>query len=157
MFADLEQEENFAESLKTRKEYRDVATAAQDAFEWAAYAAVAARAAIELLGSESQDNDSDDDGGVGGSSHPQGTGSVSYLSSTPNLQRDKYAVIEEDEGSNHRLYFNKMQPVDNLGSESEGENMVENSDEIHLKELKQNERNAGRGYVMRKQYPEQGK
>ncbi|KAJ0043688.1 hypothetical protein Pint_18788 [Pistacia integerrima] len=144
---DLELDEKLSESVQTRKKYRDVATAARDAFESAAFAAVAARAAIELSRSESQDYDSDDDGG--GSSHPQGNGSES-----PNLQSDKYAVTEADEGSSDRLDFDKIQPMDNPVSESEGEDMAENSDKIHLRELEENERNAGRGYIMRKQYPD---
>lgn len=148
----MELDEKLSGSVKTRKKYRDVATAARDAFESAAFAAVAARAAIELSRSESQDYDSDDDGG--GSSHRQGNGSKSYELLTPNLQSDKYAVTEEDEVSSDRLDFDKIQPMDNLVSESEGEDMAENSDKIHLKELEENERNAGRGYIMRKPYPD---
>ncbi|KAJ9554184.1 hypothetical protein OSB04_018229 [Centaurea solstitialis] len=44
---------SFSESMKGRKEYRDVADAAQDAFESAAYAAAAARAAVKLSRLES--------------------------------------------------------------------------------------------------------
>lgn len=50
----------FSESRKARKKYRDVATAAQEAFESAAYAAAAARAAVELSRAESPDSDPDD-------------------------------------------------------------------------------------------------
>lgn len=71
-------DQTLSESVKTRKKYRNVATATWDAFESATYAAMAARTAIELLRSESQDYDSDNDGG--GSSHQQATGSESYLS-----------------------------------------------------------------------------
>ncbi|XP_023912809.1 uncharacterized protein LOC112024403 [Quercus suber] len=47
------QDEKFSESMKARKNYTDAAAAAQEAFESAAYAAAAARAAVELSRSES--------------------------------------------------------------------------------------------------------
>lgn len=53
----LEEVEGFSESMKGRRKYRDVADAAQAAFESAAYAAAAARAAVELSCSESLDSD----------------------------------------------------------------------------------------------------
>lgn len=56
-------ENEFPESIRTRKKYRDVAAAAQEAFESAAYAAAAARAAVALSRSESRDNDPDDHSG----------------------------------------------------------------------------------------------
>ncbi|XP_022770047.1 IST1 homolog isoform X2 [Durio zibethinus] len=49
--------ENFSESIEARKKYRDVAAAAQEAFESAAYAAAAARAAVELSRTQPQDFD----------------------------------------------------------------------------------------------------
>ncbi|KAF5751934.1 hypothetical protein HS088_TW02G00953 [Tripterygium wilfordii] len=49
--------DGFSDSMKTRKKYRDVADAAQAAFKSAAYAAEAARAAVEL---SRTDNNSDD-------------------------------------------------------------------------------------------------
>lgn len=54
---DIEKVEGFSESMKGRKKFRDVADAAQAAFESAAYAAAAARAAVELSRSESHDPD----------------------------------------------------------------------------------------------------
>ncbi|KAM0016782.1 putative vacuolar protein sorting-associated protein Ist1 [Helianthus debilis subsp. tardiflorus] len=48
---------SFSESTKGKKKYRDVADAAQAAFESAAYAAAAARAAVELSRSRSFDSD----------------------------------------------------------------------------------------------------
>ncbi|XP_041007543.1 IST1 homolog [Juglans microcarpa x Juglans regia] len=57
-------ENEFPESMTARKKYRDVAAAAQEAFESAAYAAAAARAAVALSRSESQDNDPDDHSGL---------------------------------------------------------------------------------------------
>lgn len=47
-------EEDILEPMKNGKEYQDAAAAAQDAYESAAYAAVAARAAVELSRSETQ-------------------------------------------------------------------------------------------------------
>lgn len=49
-----EKEETFSNSMKARITYRDVADAAEDAFESAAYAAAAARAAVELSQSKSR-------------------------------------------------------------------------------------------------------
>lgn len=49
--------EGLSDSMKGRRKYRDVAHAAQVAFESAAYAATAARAAVELSRSESYDPD----------------------------------------------------------------------------------------------------
>lgn len=49
--------ESFSDSMKGRKKYKDVADAAQAAFESAAYAAAAARAAVELSRSGSYDPD----------------------------------------------------------------------------------------------------
>ncbi|KAJ7943184.1 IST1-like protein [Quillaja saponaria] len=48
---------HFSDSFKTRQKYKDVADAAQAAFESAAYAAAAARAAVELSRSEPRDPD----------------------------------------------------------------------------------------------------
>lgn len=48
-------DDKLSDSIETRKKYKDVADAAQAAFESAAYAAAAARAAVELSRSESHD------------------------------------------------------------------------------------------------------
>ncbi|XP_021910533.1 uncharacterized protein LOC110824261 [Carica papaya] len=50
-------DDNFSDTAKGRKKYKDVADAAQAAFESAAYAAAAARAAVELSRSDSHDPD----------------------------------------------------------------------------------------------------
>ncbi|KAL0395962.1 UNVERIFIED_CONTAM: ist1 [Sesamum calycinum] len=55
--------ETWSESVKGTQAYRDVAAAAEDAFESAAYAAAAARAAVKLSKLESWNYDSDDDSG----------------------------------------------------------------------------------------------
>lgn len=57
---DIEKDDRFSDSLKARKKYRGVADAAQAAFESAAYAAAAARAAVELSRSEPHDPDNQD-------------------------------------------------------------------------------------------------
>ncbi|BAT98913.1 hypothetical protein LR48_Vigan06g137000 [Vigna angularis] len=55
--------EELTDSFKGKKKYKDVADAAQAAFESAAYAAAAARAAVELSRSESHDPDDYDSPG----------------------------------------------------------------------------------------------
>ncbi|KAK4410202.1 hypothetical protein Sango_0093200 [Sesamum angolense] len=55
--------EAWSESVKGTQAYRDVAAAAEDAFESAAYAAAAARAAVKLSKLESWNYDSDDNSG----------------------------------------------------------------------------------------------
>lgn len=54
---ELRKDDEFSDSIKAEKKYKDVADAAQAAFESAAYAAAAARAAVELSRSESHDPD----------------------------------------------------------------------------------------------------
>ncbi|OAY60402.1 IST1 homolog [Manihot esculenta] len=56
---ELSEDENdvLPKDLKTRKKYRDVAAAALEAFESAAYAAAAARAAVELSRPKYEDTD----------------------------------------------------------------------------------------------------
>ncbi|XP_015895592.3 uncharacterized protein LOC107429426 [Ziziphus jujuba] len=57
---EIRKEDEFSDSLKSRKKYKDVADAAQAAFESAAYAAAAARAAVELSRSDPHDPDNQD-------------------------------------------------------------------------------------------------
>nr|XP_034923936.1 uncharacterized protein LOC118055987 [Populus alba] len=85
-------EDELSESLKGRKKYKDVAAAALEAFESAAYAAQAARAAVELSRYDSQDIERDDHGD---SSHGQGTLYDSDGSLTPELQ-GRYEASEEN-------------------------------------------------------------
>ncbi|XP_038893459.1 uncharacterized protein LOC120082250 isoform X2 [Benincasa hispida] len=54
---EIEKDDRYADSMRGRKKYKDVADAAQAAFESAAYAAAAARAAVELSQSKSLDHD----------------------------------------------------------------------------------------------------
>ncbi|GAA0164399.1 hypothetical protein LIER_20050 [Lithospermum erythrorhizon] len=55
---DVTMTDGLSDSVKMRRKYKDVAQAAQAAFESAAYAAVAARAAVELSRTDSHDPDS---------------------------------------------------------------------------------------------------
>lgn len=68
---EIGKDDGFSDSMKVRRKYRDVADAAQAAFESAAYAAEAARAAVEL--SRSEPHDPDDQG-----SPSTGQGKVLY-------------------------------------------------------------------------------
>ncbi|KAG5247538.1 IST1 protein [Salix suchowensis] len=117
-------EEELSESLKGRKKYKDVAAAAQEAFESAAYAAHAARAAVELSRYDSRDYEPDD---RGDSSHGQGSLYDSDGSLTPEIQ-GRYEASEENKRSN-----------DN--SESEDEN-VEGNGRVHL-EFEESRTNPG--------------
>lgn len=54
---EMEKDNQYADSMRGRRKYKDVADAAQAAFESAAYAAAAARAAVELSQSKSLDHD----------------------------------------------------------------------------------------------------
>lgn len=57
---EMRKEDGLSDSVKARKKYKDVADAAQAAFESAAYAAEAARAAVELSRTGSHDPDDHD-------------------------------------------------------------------------------------------------
>ncbi|XP_022945818.1 uncharacterized protein LOC111449950 [Cucurbita moschata] len=54
---EIEKDSRYADSMRGRRKFKDVADAAQAAFESAAYAAAAARAAVELSQSKSLDQD----------------------------------------------------------------------------------------------------
>ncbi|XP_043717820.1 uncharacterized protein LOC122665743 [Telopea speciosissima] len=84
----IERDKQFSESMKTRKQYRDVVSAAQAAFESAAYAAAAARAAVELSRGKSQDNDPDDPSSPLDEIHP-----------AESLSSDSE---DDEQGKNHR-------------------------------------------------------
>ncbi|OMO80186.1 hypothetical protein CCACVL1_13135 [Corchorus capsularis] len=121
-------DEKLSESMKARKKYRDVAAAAQEAFESAAYAAAAARAAVELSRTESQDFDSDDENGSspkkGGSTHKKG----------PFYETPEFPGQEVSEPSNNALVFEKIHPIENDSSESEGEEIEETKENLELQE-----------------------
>ncbi|KAJ9147359.1 hypothetical protein P3X46_029533 [Hevea brasiliensis] len=107
--------EQLSASLKARKKYRDVAAAALQAFESAADAAAAARAAVELSRSKSQDTDQDYHSGCshGGTKHD----------------------LEDRKNLNNASIFEKIHPIDNTSSESEGED--------HLKALSRSKNKPG--------------
>ncbi|XP_057481782.1 uncharacterized protein LOC130768709 [Actinidia eriantha] len=127
-------DEKFSESMKGRKKYKDVAAAARDAFESAAYAAAAARAAVELSRSESWD---EDPGGHNGSNHKQET-VFNYGDSS----KSKIEIVEDAEATEDvkpaekGLGFDKIHPVDSFCIESEGEDIAQKSKRSHLRDLK---------------------
>ncbi|XWS30698.1 hypothetical protein CRYUN_Cryun23aG0009600 [Craigia yunnanensis] len=132
-------DENFSESIKARKKYRDVAAAAQEAFESAAYAATAARVAVELSRAEHQDFDPDDESSSshkkGGSSHKKGAFDDS--DAIPDFPKPGHAVIEGIEHSNNALRFEKTHPIDNSSSESEGEDTKKTNNGPDLNEIEE--------------------
>ncbi|CAK9176240.1 unnamed protein product [Ilex paraguariensis] len=105
--------DGFSNSMEARKKFRDVADAAQAAFESAAYAAAAARAAVEL--SRSRSHDPDD-------SHSPNTlqrkGASIYQPMKSKLQ-----IGEEVGDISVGLGFEKKYPIPNFLSESEDEEM----------------------------------
>ncbi|GFZ18955.1 hypothetical protein Acr_27g0006940 [Actinidia rufa] len=127
-------DEKFSESMKGRKKYKDVAAAARDAFESAAYAAAAARAAVELSRSESWD---EDPGGHNGSNHKKET-VFNYGDSS----KSKIEIVEDAEATEDvkpaekGLGFDKIHPVDSFCIESEGEDIAQKSKRSHLRDLK---------------------
>ncbi|XP_021296612.1 uncharacterized protein LOC110425865 [Herrania umbratica] len=132
-------DEKLSESIKARKKYRDVAAAAQEAFESAAYAAAAARAAVELSRTESQDFDPDDESGSthkkGGPSLKKGAFYDSDASAAPEFQGN--ASSDGIEHSNNELGFEKIHPIDNYSSESEGEDVTKNNNGLELNEIEE--------------------
>ncbi|CAI9756089.1 unnamed protein product [Fraxinus pennsylvanica] len=103
---DIERVQDFSDSVKMRKKYRDVAHAAQAAFESAAYAAEAARAAVELSRSESTDPDDP---------------------SSPNLRPRKVSAklefakskLQTDEDTQVELKYEKIHSVQNYDLENQ--------------------------------------
>ena len=132
--------ETLSESVKARKKYRDVASAAQDAFKSAAYAAAAARAAVELSRSESWDQDPDC---YSSSMQQQRTVSSPNGSSRSKLLVDRNASLQDTEKSNDGLAFDMIHPSDNLSSESEHDDIEDYLDKSHLQEMKVCERKPG--------------
>ncbi|KAK8977043.1 hypothetical protein V6N11_019712 [Hibiscus sabdariffa] len=112
-------DQSLTESIKARKKYRDVADAAQEAFESAAYAAAAARAAVELSRIGPQDSDPGDGNG---SSHKKGA------------KVDSDAMPEPD-------FPNEATGFNELDSESEEETMNQTSNDLEPKEIEENYQN----------------
>ncbi|KAL6952355.1 hypothetical protein U1Q18_043977 [Sarracenia purpurea var. burkii] len=136
----ITRDEKFSELTKAREKYEDVAEAAREAFESAAYAAAAARAAVELSRSESWD---EDPGDYNGSNHKHETVLISDESSKPKLQIDGDATTEDVKTLDNGLRFEKIHPVDSLCSESGDDGMAQNSIRHHLKDLGRSYKKAG--------------
>ncbi|XP_059644951.1 uncharacterized protein LOC132286605 [Cornus florida] len=136
---EMKRGEELSDSMKARKKYRDVAAAAHEAFESAAYAAAAARAAVELSRAESWDEHPDDHSS---SKHQQGKLFDPSRSSKSNFQLDMDTASEDVKHSERGLGFNKIHPVDSFSSESESEEMEEKSYRNHLKELERSKKKA---------------
>ncbi|XP_077234579.1 uncharacterized protein LOC143876770 [Tasmannia lanceolata] len=123
--ARLDREEQFSGSMEARKKYTDVASAAQAAFESAAYAAEAARAAVKLSRSESLGRGSDDQ-----SSPRPRMRNISDRTSHDGSLRSRSGLREtgngippnvEVESFTGGLGFEKIHPTQNYSSESENE------------------------------------
>ncbi|KAK3033651.1 hypothetical protein RJ639_034530 [Escallonia herrerae] len=126
---DVERVTSFTDSMKARRKYRDVADAAQAAFESAAYAAAAARAAVELSRSESQDPDDQDKPSPRQRKVPNTQGSMKS-----EFQSGEEKDIQRTEDLNVGSGYEKIHPAQHYHSESEDE-------EVHIENnegLKQN-------------------
>ncbi|XP_076892034.1 uncharacterized protein LOC143543649 [Bidens hawaiensis] len=107
---------SFSESRKGKKKYRDVEDAAQAAFESAAYAAAAARAAVELSRSRSF-----------GSDNPDSTNSRPRKVLDSNLEKSKLEMKDnvvfdesDNEIENEISYYSSSKQVENeIGFEEE--------------------------------------
>lgn len=102
--------------MEVKGKYKDVADAAQAAFESAAYAAAAARAAVELSRSES-----------GGSDHPHNSPRLQTrkASETVNVQTNEEKDVKDTEDGDVEGGFAEIQPAkteDNKSAESLNEN-----------------------------------
>ncbi|OVA05005.1 protein of unknown function DUF292 [Macleaya cordata] len=117
LIQEMDPNEQFSGSQRARK-YRDVASAAQAAFESAAYAAAAARAAVELSRSESYDKGFDDDDQSNHSPHHRRNRSNEIEPSRSRFGNTASPKVGSDSG--------KIQPIDNYSSESEVEEQAEN-------------------------------
>eukprot|EP00257_Ricinus_communis_P015344 XP_015573231.1 IST1-like protein isoform X2 [Ricinus communis] len=123
--------EKLSKSTKARNKYRDVTAAALEAFESAAYAASAARAAVELSRPKCQESDRDDHNGF---SHPGPTNCKLVIA---------YEDPEKMENSNDTSVFKKIHLVDYSNSESESEDMAENNGGMCLRKLKESKNKLG--------------
>lgn len=137
--------ETLSESVKARKKYRDVASAAQDAFKSAAYAAAAARAAVELSRSESWDQDLDD---YSGSKHERRSMSSPNGSLTSKLLVDRNASLQDIQKPNDELGSDMIHPSNNLGSESENDDVEDSLSRGHLQEMEESEKQSGMGRTL---------
>ncbi|KAH7836112.1 hypothetical protein Vadar_032842 [Vaccinium darrowii] len=110
---------DLSDSMKATRKYKDVADAAEDAFISAAYAAAAARAAVELSRSESHDPDEHNSPG------PVFDKNNSMKIKFQNTKENHLKRIEDQNGV---LGFEKVHPIQNYHSESEDEILCEAKD-----------------------------
>ncbi|KAF6147344.1 hypothetical protein GIB67_005584 [Kingdonia uniflora] len=122
---EVDRDEKLSGSLRARK-YRNVASAAQAAFESAANAADAARAAVELSRFGSQDYDRD----VESSLTPRKTNQLQGDGSS----RKKIG----SRGSG----FEKIAPIETFDSESECEELTRNRERIRPEEVEEKNKDA---------------
>lgn len=105
-------DEDFSDTVKIRRKYKDVADAAEEAFKSAAYAAAAARAAVELSRSESTDPDDPTTPNL----------RLKTVSATIKPRKAELQTHEEDsqedEHMKSELKFEKIHPVQNYDLES---------------------------------------
>ncbi|KAL3501696.1 hypothetical protein ACH5RR_036145 [Cinchona calisaya] len=113
VLADLDKAEGCLDSMETRNKYKDVAAAAQAAFESAAYAAAAARAAVEL--SRSDSHDPDDPRSPKMQPRVMSSTHQSFKSSLQTGEKKDSRGVEKEKV--------RMVPVQNYSSESEEEGM----------------------------------
>ncbi|KAK6931484.1 Vacuolar protein sorting-associated protein Ist1 [Dillenia turbinata] len=112
---EIEKNNIFSDSFNTKK-YRDVADAAQAAFESAAYAAAAARAAVELSRSESQDPEYQ---GTNHGKREVHDKDMAMKSAVETAGENDASEIEK--GGEAVLGFEKIQPIQNFSLDSEDE------------------------------------
>ncbi|KAK9114891.1 hypothetical protein Syun_021688 [Stephania yunnanensis] len=118
---EIQKDEQFSGSLRSKKKYADVASAAQAAFESAANAAAAARAAMELSRSASQDNIIQEE-------------KTSPSSRLPKNKSKDESFSTSQVGSPGYRKFEKTHPVSDYISESEGEEQLQKPGEFHSDE-----------------------
>ncbi|KAK9105684.1 hypothetical protein Scep_022528 [Stephania cephalantha] len=118
---EIQKDEQFSGSLRSKKKYADVASAAQAAFESAANAAAAARAAMELSKSASQDNIIQEE-------------KTSPSSRLPKNKSKDERFSTSQVGSPGYRKFEKTHPVSDYISESEGEEQLQKPGEFHSDE-----------------------
>ncbi|KAE8650574.1 hypothetical protein Csa_010018 [Cucumis sativus] len=127
--------EKMASELVKSKKFKDVASATEEPFQSAAYAALAAKAAINLSKSKSQDIDSDHEDG----SHLQKNGKGSDLNSSyePKLNTKEERISScKIDYSDDRFSFEKICPVEleSCSSQYEDADMEETNQEELPKE-----------------------
>ncbi|RVW45522.1 IST1-like [Vitis vinifera] len=131
----IEKGEGFSGSMKTRKKYKDVADAAQAAFESAAYAAAAARAAVELSRTESHDPDDQN------SPHPRrrlvsdGDESKHEAAGKKDSDEEIHNESQAQQSKWKKKAAELMRPMSSSSSDSAGGSLNVNSMSSHVMKL----------------------